>query len=46
MEVIHDGSIPAGKHNYFFNAGQYPQGLYFIDLHSEYGRQSQKIFIR
>jgi len=46
IETIFSGEIPAGQHNYFFNAGKYVPGIYFVDLQANGVHTTQKVVIR
>jgi agmatine deiminase len=46
VETIYSGEIPAGKHNYFFNAAKHVPGVYFVDLQANGIHTTQKVLIR
>jgi len=46
VQVLHNGSFPAGKSNYFFNALTLESGIYFIRLESVQDIQIQKVVVR
>ena len=43
---IFSGNIPAGASRYYFDAGAYPPGAYFIELRTEGHAATQRIVIR
>ncbi len=46
VETIFSGEIPAGQHNYFFNAGKHVPGMYFVDFQANGAHITQKVVIR
>ena len=46
VEVIFEGTIPAGESKYFINAADYAPGTYFISLKTENKIQNQKLVIK
>ncbi len=46
IATIHDGIIPAGESKYFFFAGRYDAGTYFVQLKTEEGALVQKVMIK
>ncbi len=46
VETIFTGEIPAGKQNYFFNAGKHVPGVYFVDFQANGAHTTQKVVIR
>ena len=46
VQTIHQGRIPSGKSNYFFDAGKLPSGTYFIELQTRNKRAVKKVMVR
>ena len=43
---VFEGELPAGKSNYFLNAGQYAPGAYFVQLQTSVQTMLKKLVIR
>ncbi|MCC6413303.1 MAG: agmatine deiminase family protein [Saprospiraceae bacterium] len=46
VQTIHQGKIPSGKSNYFFDAGKLPSGTYFVELRTGNKRTVKKVMVR
>ncbi len=46
INTIYEGSIPAGKKNFFINAGDYSKGVYFVKIATKNNSVSQKLIIK
>ena len=45
VQTIHQGKIPSGKNNYFFDAGKLPSGTYFVELRTGNKRTVKKVMV-
>ena len=43
---IHEGKIPAGASRYYFDAGRFQEGMYFVELRSGGYISTQRVLIR
>ena len=45
INSIYNGSLRSGWHEFEWNGGNYPSGVYFLKIESSYGFNTQKVLL-